>query len=116
MFDMFRGMGALGGLMGKLPQIQAEMEKFRQNVGQFMAEGDAGAGMVKVRVNGRMEVLAVQISEDLWQVNDREMLEDLVKAATNQAIEKVKQLIQEETSKMAAGLGLPPGMNLPGLS
>jgi len=116
MFDMFRGMGALGGLLRNMPKIQQEMEKFRQKLGTLTAEGDAGAGMVKVRVNGHMEVQAVAISEELWKMNDREMLEDLTRAATNQAIVKVKQLIGEETNKMAAELGLPPGMNLPGMS
>ena len=115
---MFKEMGQIANLMGQLPRIKEEMEKLQQRMGQLVAEGDAGAGMVKVRVNGRYEILAVQMSDEAFQGNDREMLEDLVKAATNQAIGKVRQLVADETGKMATGLGLPPGMgmNLPGMT
>ena len=57
-----------------------------------------------------MEVLSVRISEDAMKLNDREMLEDLVAAATNQALTKVRQQLAEESAKMAANIGLPPGM------
>ena len=62
-----------------------------------------------------MEVLGCTLSDEVLRLNDREMLEDLIRAATNQALEKVRRLVAEETSKMATGLGLPPGMGLPGL-
>jgi hypothetical protein len=113
MFDMFKGMGAMAGLMGKLPRIKEEMENLQRKVGEIVAEGDAGAGMVKVKCNGRMEILAVQFSDD--SLKDRELLEDLTRAAVNQALAKAKQLVAEETARMAAELGLPPGMGLPGL-
>src|SRR5260370_39306316 len=113
---MFKEMGQIANLMQQLPRIKEEMEKLQQRMGQLVAEGDAGAGMVKVRVNGRYEVLAVQLTDEALKDNDREMLEDLVKAATNQAIAKVRQLVADETGKMAAGLGLPAGMNLPGVT
>jgi len=113
MFDMFRGMGQLGSLMRNLPKIREEMEKFQQRLGQITAEGDAGAGMVKVRVNGRMEIQSFSVSDELLKMNDREMLEDLLRAATNQALERAKQVVGEETSKMASELGLPAG-GLPG--
>ena len=115
---MFKEMGQIANLMQQLPRIKEEMEKLQQRMGQLTAEGDSGAGMVKVRVNGRYEVLAVQLSDEALKGNDREMLEDLVKAATNQAIGKVRQLVADETGKMATGLGLPPGMgmNLPGMT
>jgi DNA-binding YbaB/EbfC family protein len=115
---MFKEMGQIANLMQQLPRIKEEMEKLQQRMGQLVAEGDAGAGMVKVRVNGRYEILGVQLTDEALQGNDREMLEDLVKAATNQAIGKVRQLVADETGKMATGLGLPPGMgmNLPGMT
>jgi DNA-binding YbaB/EbfC family protein len=113
---MFKEMGQIANLMQQLPRIKEEMEKLQTRMGQLVAEGDAGAGMVKVRVNGRYEVLAVHLTDEALQGNDREMLEDLVKAATNQAIAKVRQLVADETGKMAAGLGLPAGMNLPGVT
>jgi DNA-binding YbaB/EbfC family protein len=113
---MFKGIGQLVGLMGQLPRMREEMERLQQRMGQIVAEGDAGAGMVKVRVNGRMEVQACTLSDEALRPGDREMLEDLIRAATNQALEKVRKQIAEETSKTMAGLGLPPGLNLPGLT
>jgi nucleoid-associated protein EbfC len=113
---MFGQLGQLAGLMKNLPKIREEMEKLQGSIARITAEGDAGAGMVKVKVNGQMEVLRCEISDELWKLNDREMLEDLVRGAVNQAIRKAKQTVAEETSKMATGLGLPPGMNLPGVS
>lgn len=115
MFGMFKDMGQLAGLMKQLPRIKEEMERLQQRVGQLVAEGDAGGGMVRVRVNGKMEVLACTISEDAMKTGDRELLEDLITAATNQALQKVRQLINAETMKMAGDLGLPPGLNLPGI-
>ena len=67
-----------------------------------------------IRVNGRYEVLSCRLSEEAAKLNDREMLEELIRSAANQAIERVRQQVAEETSKMASGLGLPPGMSLPG--
>jgi DNA-binding YbaB/EbfC family protein len=113
---MFKEMGQIANLMQQLPRIRAEMEKLQERMGQLVAEGDAGAGMVKVRVNGRYEVLAVQLNDEAIKMNDREMLEDLIRAATNQSIVKVRQLIADETGKMATGLGIPAGMALPGLT
>ncbi|HEY1858841.1 MAG TPA: YbaB/EbfC family nucleoid-associated protein [Gemmataceae bacterium] len=113
---MFKELGQIAGLMRHLPKIKEEMERLQQRLGQLTAEGDAGAGMVKIRVNGRMEVLACQLSEEALKLNDREMLEDLIRAATNQALERVRQQSAEETSKMAAGFGIPAGLTIPGLT
>jgi DNA-binding YbaB/EbfC family protein len=112
---MFDKLGQLAGLMKNLPRIQEEVGKFQQKLGQLVAVGDAGAGMVTVTANGRMEILRCALSEEAMKLNDREMLEDLIRAATNQALEKARQLVQEETGKMATGLGLPPGIGLPGM-
>jgi nucleoid-associated protein EbfC len=112
---MFGQLGQFASLMKNLPKIREEMEKFQGKVGSLTAEGDAGGGMVKVKVNGHMEVLRCEVSEELLKMNDREMLEDLIRGAVNVAIQKVRQLVAEETGKMATGLGLPQGMGLPGL-
>jgi nucleoid-associated protein EbfC len=112
---MFKELNQFAQLMRNLPKIKEEMENLQTRLGQITAEGDAGAGFVRVRVNGRMEVIACELSEDALKTGDREMLEDLIKAAVNQAIGRVRQQAAEETTKMASGLGLPPGMNLPGL-
>ena len=115
---MFQELGAMMKLLGNKGQIQEEMQKFQASVGQITAEANAGGGMVSVKVNGRLEVLGCTISEDAMKLNDREMLEDLMVAATNQALNKVREQLAVESAKMAAGMGLPPGMlggGLPGM-
>jgi nucleoid-associated protein EbfC len=113
---MFGQLGQIASLMKNLPKIREQMDKLQGAIARITAEGDAGAGMVKVKVNGQMEVLRCEISEELIKLNDREMLEDLVRAAVNQALKKAKQTVAEETTRMASGLGLPPGTQLPGLN
>lgn len=112
---MFKEIGQMASLMKNLPKIREEMDKLQSRLAQLSTEGDAGGGMVKVKVNGHQEILACTLSDEAYKLNDRELLEDLIVAATNQALKKIKQQAAEETSKMATGLGLPPGMNLPGL-
>ncbi len=117
---MLDKLGQMAGLLRSLPnlgKLREETERFQQSLGRMTIEGDAGAGMVKVRVNGRMEMLACTLSEEAMKLNDRELLEDLIKAAVNQAIDKARQQVAEETAKMAASMGLPvAGMpGLPGL-
>src|SRR5262245_34936802 len=115
MFDMFKGLGQFAGLARQLPKLREEMDKMHQRLAQISAEGDAGGGMVKVRVSGHLEVLGVKLGDAALELNDPEMLEDLIKAATNQALQKARQLVAEETGKMASGLGIPSGAGLPGL-
>jgi hypothetical protein len=112
---MFNQIGQMAKLFSALPKIREEMDRMQGRLSELIAEGDAGAGMVKVRVNGRMEMVGIVLSDDCLNSKDREMLEDLIKAATNQAIERVRQLVADETSKLASNLGLPAGMNLPGM-
>ena len=111
----FKQLGQMAGLLQQLPKIKEEMERLQQRLGQLVAEGNAGAGMVKVQVNGKLEVLSCVMSDELIQLQDREMIEDLVRSATNQALERARQQAAEETGKMAAGFGVPPGLGLPGL-
>ena len=115
---MFKELGAMMNLMGNRGKIQEEVQKFQAQVGQITAEATSGAGYVTVKVSGRLEVLSVRISEEAMKLNDREMLEDLIAAATNQALNKVREQLAAESAKMAANLGLPPGMlggGFPGL-
>ncbi len=116
---MIKEIGAMMKLLGNKGQIQEEMQKFQATVGQITAEANAGGGMVTVKVNGRLEVLSCTIAEDAMKLNDREMLEDLMVAATNAALNKVREQLAAESAKMASGMGLPPGMlgggGLPGV-
>jgi DNA-binding YbaB/EbfC family protein len=113
---MFKELGQFAGLMKQLPKIKEEMERLQQRLSQINAEGDAGGGMVKVKVNGKQEVLSCTISEEAAKLGDREMLEDLIVAACNQALSKVRQQTAEEAGKMASGFGLPPGLDLSNLT
>jgi len=118
---MFKELGSMMNLLRNQGKIQEELQKFQAQVGSITAEASAGAGYVTVKVNGRMEILSVRLSEEAMKLNDREMLEDLILAATNQALGKVREQLAAESAKMAAGIGLPPGMlggggGLPGMS
>jgi DNA-binding YbaB/EbfC family protein len=107
---MFKGIGNLMSLLSNQGKIQEEVQKFQASVGNITAEASSGAGYVTVKVNGRMEVLSVRISDEALKLGDREMLEDLVAAAVNQALTKVRAQLADESAKMAANIGLPPGM------
>ncbi len=107
---MFKELSAMMSLMGSKSKIQDEMQKFQATIPKITADGTAGGGMVTVKANGKMEILSCQISEEALKLNDREMLEDLVIAATNQALAKVRDILATETAKMASNMGLPAGM------
>lgn len=112
---MFKELSQLTGILRELPRIKEEMGKMQQRLGQITADGDAGGGMVKVRLNGRFEMLECSITDDAMKLNDREMLEDLVQAAFNKALEKARAAVAEETSKFTAGLSLPGMPDLSGM-
>lgn len=112
---MFKGLGTLFSLLSNPNKVREEAEALQQRLAQLTADGDSGAGMVKVRVNGKNEVVACTLTDEAMRLGDREMLEDLIKAATNQALEKIRRIQAEEYGKMATSLGLPSGVNIPGL-
>lgn len=112
---MFKEMGQIMSLLKNAGKMQGEVEKLQQRIAQITAEGVAGGDMVTIKMNGKMEVQSCIITDAAWQMQDKELIEDLIRGATNQAIDKVKQLVAEETAKMTQGLGLPSGGNLPGL-
>ncbi|MFL5330666.1 MAG: YbaB/EbfC family nucleoid-associated protein [Gemmataceae bacterium] len=113
---MFKQFTQFAGLLGKLPQLKEEFAKFQAKAGDIVAEGKAGGDMVSVSVNGKFIVTKIRLSDEAIKLQDREMLEDLIKAATNQALEKVRKLLSDEAQKVAADMGLPPGLGIPGLS
>ncbi|MCE9534184.1 MAG: YbaB/EbfC family nucleoid-associated protein [Planctomycetes bacterium] len=113
---MFKQMGQIASMMKNLPKMKAAMEELQQKMGQIVAEGNAGGGMVTAKVNGRMEVVSCTLSDEVMKMQDKEMIEDLIVAALNQAIVKVNQLRAEETSKLASTMGMPiSGDGMPGL-
>ena len=106
---------ALGNLLKQAQQFQEALERIREELGDLQVEGVAGGGMVRVVANGRQEGTEVHISPEVIDPEDPEMLEDLVLAAVNQALEKAKELATERMNEATSGI-LPPGMKLPGLS
>ena len=104
--------GTIAGLMQQAQKMQEKVQKAQQELANIEVIGEAGAGLVKVRMSGRHEVRRVTIDRELM-TDDPEMTEDLVAAATNDAINKVAELSQQQMSDMTGGLQLPPGFKLP---
>ena len=103
--------GGLGGLMKQAQQMQENMKKMQEELATVEVEGLSGGGMVKVAMTCRNDVKRVSI--DPGVMDDKEMLEDLIAAAVNDAVRKAEATTQERMGGFAAGLNLPPGMKLP---
>lgn len=104
--------GGLGNLMKQAQEVQANMQKAQESIGSIEVQGESGAGMVKVSMSGRHEVRRIDIDPELIS-EDKEMLEDLVAAAVNDAVHRVEEAVKETMASATAGLALPPGMKLP---
>jgi len=104
--------GGLGNLMKQAQQMQANMQKAQEEIANMEVTGESGGGLVKVTLTGRHEARRVEIDSSLVG-EDKDMLEDLVAAAINDAAHKVESMTQERMSGMAEGLNLPPGIKLP---
>lgn len=104
--------GGLGNLMKQAQQMQENMQKLQAKMAEMEVEGSAGAGLVKVTMTGKHDVRRVSIDPSLL-ADDKDMLEDLVAAAVNDAVRKVEAMVQEQMSAATAGLPLPPGFKLP---
>ena len=104
--------GGLAGLMKQAQQMQENMKRMQEQLAMIEVEGQSGAGMVKVVMTCRHDVKRVTIVDSLLK-DDKDMLEDLVAAAFNDAVRRAEATIQEKMSDMTAGLGLPPGFKMP---
>jgi DNA-binding YbaB/EbfC family protein len=107
---MFKGLGQIASLMKNAQEIQGRMKDLQDRLRRLKVEGTAGGGMVTLEINGQQQVLACRIEKSLFESGDREMIEDLVVAAANQALEKVKQTAADEMGKLTGGLDLS-GLN-----
>jgi len=103
--------GGIAGLMKQAQQMQERMAKAQDELASIEVEGQSGAGMVKVSMTCKHDVRRVSI--DASVMDDKEMLEDLVAAAMNDAVRKAEATAQEKMSGFTAGMQLPPGMKLP---
>ena len=104
--------GGLGNLMKQAQQMQEKMKRAQEELSQVEVEGQAGSGMVKVTMTCGHEVKRIRIDDSLLG-DDKDMLEDLVTAAVNDAVRKVEATSQEKMGGAMAGLPIPPGMKLP---
>ncbi len=104
--------GALGNLMKQAQKMQADMLKAQQELAEMEVIGKAGGGLVTVEMTGKHEVKRVTVDDSLLG-DDKDMLEDLIAAAINDAVHKVEQTTKDKFSGLTAGMGLPPGMKLP---
>ncbi len=104
--------GGLGNLMKQAQQMQENMKNMQEQLAKMEIEGQSGAGMVKVVMTCRYDVKRVSIDDSLIG-DDKEMLEDLLAAAVNDAVRRVEATTQEKMAGFTSGMGLPPGMKLP---
>jgi DNA-binding YbaB/EbfC family protein len=103
--------GNIGQMMKQAQMMQENMRRMQEQLGTLEVEGQAGSGMVKVVMTCKHEMRRVSIDPSLTA--DREMLEDLLVAAFNDATHKVEAMVQEKMSAITAGMGLPAGLKLP---
>ena len=105
-------MKGLGDLMKQAQEMQANMQKMQEDLAKAEVKGEAGAGLVSVIMNGRHDVKCVSIDDSLL-TEDKEMLEDLLAAAVNDAVRKVETQSRDQMAKMTAGMGIPPDFKMP---
>jgi DNA-binding YbaB/EbfC family protein len=104
--------GGIGNLMRQAQQMQANLAKAQEELARMQVTGESGGGMVKVEMNGKHEVSRVTIDPSVAG-DDREMLEDLVTLAINDAVKKVEATSQQRLAGVMGGMQLPPGMKMP---
>ncbi|MCT7359825.1 MAG: YbaB/EbfC family nucleoid-associated protein [Thalassobium sp.] len=104
--------GGMGNLMKQAQKMQEQLQQAQAKLADAEVTGESGAGLVKVTMNGRHDVKRVELDDSIME-EDKEMLEDLLAAAVNDAVRKIEQQNQEQMGKLTAGMGLPAGMKLP---
>ena len=104
--------GGIGQIMQQAQKMQADMQKAQEEMASLTVVGESGGGMVRITMSCKHQLRSIEI-EDSLVGDDKEMLEDLITAAFNDATRKVETMVQEKYSGMTAGMSLPPGMKLP---
>jgi len=102
----------MGNIMKQAQQFQSKMAKLQEELGERTVEATAGGGMVAVTASGKQEIVAIRIEPEVVDPEDVEMLQDLIQAAVNDALNRAKEMVNEEMGKLTSGLNLP---NIPGL-
>lgn len=113
---MFKGLGGLGDMskmMKAAQEMQGKMETLQEELSAMTVEGQSGAGLVKATATAKGELVGLDIDPSIFNPDEKEVVEDLILAAIKDAQLKASEKSREEMQKLTAGLGLPPGMNLP---
>lgn len=105
--------GNIGNMMKQAQQLQANMQRAQNEIANLEVTGEAGGGMAKVQMTGKHQVLRVTLDPSIISSDDKDMLEDLVAAAINDAVQKLERVTQEKMSSVMGGMNLPPGLKLP---
>ena len=105
--------GNIGNLMKQAQQLQEKMQRAQSEIAALEVTGEAGGGMAKVVMNGRHEVKRVSLDDSIVSTQEKDMLEDLIAAAANDAVQKLERVSQERMSGLMSGMNLPPGVKLP---
>ena len=100
-------MKGFGNLMKEAQKLQAQLEAMREEIAKKKVEASAGGGMVTVEANGNQEIVSIKIDREVITPDDPQMLEDLVLAATNEALRKARELVAAEMGKLTGGLSIP---------
>ena len=100
----------LGQIMQQAKKMQERLVKIQEELAEKTVEGQSGGGMVSCVVNGKQELVSIKISEEIWAEKDKELLEDLIVAAINECLDKSREMMLEEMSKVTGGMQLPFGM------
>ncbi|WDV45964.1 YbaB/EbfC family nucleoid-associated protein [Clostridiaceae bacterium M8S5] len=103
----FRGMPNMGNMMKQVQQMQKKMAKMQAELEEREVETSSGGGAVKVKANGKKEILEIKIDQDVVDPDDVEMLEDLVLAAVNEAIRTADEMVNKEMGKVTGGMNIP---------
>jgi DNA-binding YbaB/EbfC family protein len=103
----------ISNMLKEAQKMQGRMAEMQQKLAETELEGQSGAGLVTVTLNGKGEMRRIKIDPSLADPNEMEILEDLIVAATNDAKSKIEEMMQGEMQKLTGGLPLPPGFKMP---
>ncbi len=100
----------LGQIMQQAKKMQERLVKIQEELAEKSVEGQSGGGMVTCVVNGKQELVSIKIADEIWAEKDKELLEDLIRAAINEGLDRSREMMQEEMGKVTGGMQLPFGM------
>jgi nucleoid-associated protein EbfC len=100
----------LGQIMQQAKKMQERLMKIQEELAEKTVEGQSGGGMVTCVVNGKQELISIRIADEIWTEKDKELLEDLIRAAINEGLDRSREMMQEEMGKVTGGMQLPFGM------